>query len=135
MSTVHKYMPSQREQEFLGKVVNGKYDRQIITGIAKFASGDVSQDMQGFYSQEELDQILELKDTPRDLEVRMPIKITRHYYEQAQYSRPMQTLVKASPKETYDLDGAEDPGKQMTYSPREGLIHKYELGLLYVVST
>ncbi|TIV87556.1 MAG: hypothetical protein E5V77_26045, partial [Mesorhizobium sp.] len=47
----------------------------------------------------------------------------------------MQTLVKASPKETYDLDGAEDPGKQMTYSPREGLIHKYELGLLYVAST
>ena len=44
-------------------------------------------------------------------------------------------MVKASPKETYDLDGAEDPGKQMTYSPVEGLIHKYELGLIYVAST
>ncbi|TIT28747.1 MAG: hypothetical protein E5W86_04985 [Mesorhizobium sp.] len=135
MSTAQKYMSSQREQAFLEKVVNGKYDRQIITGIAKFASGDVSQDMRGFYSQEELDRILQLKGTAKDLEARMPIKITRHYYEQAQYSRPMQTLVKASPKETYDLDGAEDPGKQMTYSPREGLIHKYELGLLYVAST
>ncbi|RWK55901.1 hypothetical protein [Mesorhizobium sp.] len=135
MSTVRKYFPSQREQAFLDKVVNGKYDRQIITGIAKFARQDVPEDMRGFYSREALDQILELKGTPRDLEARMPIKITRHYYEQAQYSLPMQTLVKASPRETYDLDGAEDPGKQMTYSPREGLIHKYELGLLYVAST
>ncbi|MER9268542.1 hypothetical protein NKI63_29180 [Mesorhizobium sp. M0410] len=135
MYTVEKYSPSQREQAFLDKVINGKYDRQIITGIAKFAREDVPQEMRGFYSREELDQILELKGTPRDLEARMPIKITRHYYEQAQYSRPMRTLVKASPRETYDLDGAEDPGKQMTYSPREGLIHKYELGLLYVAST
>jgi len=27
------------------------------------------------------------------------------------------------------------PGKQMTYSPLEGLIHKYELGLIYVINT
>ncbi|WP_141471835.1 MULTISPECIES: KamA family radical SAM protein [Sinorhizobium] len=135
MSTLETYFPSQREQTFLDKVVNGTYDRQIIAGIAKFASENVPQDMRGFYSREDLDQILELKGTPRDLEARMPIKITRHYYEQAQYSRPMQTLVKASPRETYDLDGAEDPGKQMTFSPCEGLIHKYELGLLYVAST
>jgi len=46
-----------------------------------------------------------------------------------------QVLVKASPKETYDLKGAADPGKQMDYSPVEGLIHKYELGLIYVAST
>jgi L-lysine 2,3-aminomutase len=65
----------------------------------------------------------------------MPVKITRHYFEQARNSKAIQTLVKASPKETYDLDGAEDPGKQMTYSPVEGLIHKYELGLIYVAST
>ncbi|MDX8496279.1 hypothetical protein RFN29_32650 [Mesorhizobium sp. VK22B] len=135
MSTLEKYVPSHREQAFLEKVANGKYDRQIITGIAKFAADDVPQDMRGFYSRRELDQILELKGTKRDLEARMPIKITRHYYEQAQNSRAIQTLVKGSPKETYDLDGAEDPGKQMTYSPREGMIHKYEMGLLYVAST
>ncbi|MEI9413196.1 hypothetical protein [Mesorhizobium salmacidum] len=135
MSTVEKYLPSRREQAFLDKVVNGKYDRQIIIGLAKFARGDVPEDMRDFYSREELDQILQLKGTPRDLEARMPIKITRHYYEQALSSQPMQTLVKGSLRETYHLDGAEDPGKQMTYSPREGLIHKYELGLLYVAST
>ena len=65
----------------------------------------------------------------------MPVKITRHYFDLAKNSLPIQTLVKASPKETFDLDGAEDPGKQMDYSPVEGLIHKYELGLIYVAST
>jgi L-lysine 2,3-aminomutase len=65
----------------------------------------------------------------------MPVKVTRHYFEQARKSLPMQTLIKASPAETYDLDGAPDPGRQMSYSPVEGLIHKYELGLIYVAST
>src|SRR5690606_22704035 len=31
--------------------------------------------------------------------------------------------------------GSEDPGNQMDYSPVEGLLHKYEMGLMYVVST
>ena len=47
----------------------------------------------------------------------------------------LQNLIKASPQETSDLEGAPDPGKQMSYSPLEGLIHKYELGLIYVVDT
>ena len=70
-----------------------------------------------------------------DVEARMPVKMTRHYFELAKNSAALQVLVKASPKETYDLDGAPDPGKQMDYSPVEGLIHKYELGLIYVAST
>ena len=98
-------------------------------------AGTVPQDMQGFYSPEELDAVRALDGTDRDVQARMPVKITRHYFEQARNSQAIQTLVKASPKETYDLDGAEDPGKQMTYSPVEGLIHKYELGLIYVAST
>ena len=133
--SVAKYQPSGKEQAFLDSVRNGKYDRQIITGIKKFMDGKAPADMQTFYSADELSAIAELKGTPRDLEARMPIKITRHYFDLARHSRPIQVLVKASPKETYDLDGAEDPGKQMDYSPVEGLIHKYELGLLYVAST
>jgi L-lysine 2,3-aminomutase len=31
--------------------------------------------------------------------------------------------------------GSEDPGHQMDFAPVEGLLHKYEMGLLYVVST
>jgi lysine 2,3-aminomutase len=135
MAKAEKYIPSEKEQDFIGKVTNGKYDRQIITGIKKFLDGSVPQDMQGFYSPGELQAIIELNGTQRDVQARMPIKITRHYLEQATKSTAIQTLVKASPNETYDLDGAEDPGKQMSYSPVEGLIHKYELGLIYVAST
>lgn len=135
MAKAAKYQPSEKEQAFLDSVSNGKYDRQIITGIKKFMDGNAPEDMQTFYSAEELNAIAELKGTTRDLEARMPIKITRHYFELAKKSQALKVLVKASPKETYDLDGAEDPGKQMDYSPVEGLIHKYELGLLYVAST
>ena len=135
MATKEKYVPSQKESVFLATVQNGKYDRDVITGLKKFMAGTVPQDMQGFYSPEELDAVRALDGTDRDVQARMPVKITRHYFEQARNSQAIQTLVKASPKETYDLDGAEDPGKQMTYSPVEGLIHKYELGLIYVAST
>ena len=135
MDKAVKYQPLAKEQAFLDSVNNGKYDRQIITGIKKFMDGKAPEDMQSFYTQDELTAIADLKGTERDLEVRMPVKITRHYFELAKHSVPIQVLVKASPKETYDLDGAADPGKQIDYSPVEGLIHKYELGLLYVAST
>lgn len=135
MTPKEKYSPSEKEAAFLATVQNGKYDRDIITGLKKFMAGTVPQDMHGFYSQDELDAVKALDGTKRDVQARMPVKITRHYFEQAKNSLAIQTLVKASPKETYDLDGAEDPGKQMTYSPVEGLIHKYELGLIYVAST
>ena len=135
MALTEKYEASDKETEFLAKVANGKYDRSIITGLKKFYKGLVPQDMQNFYSDAELKAIKALDGTKRDLQARMPVKITRHYFEQAKTSKAIQMLVKASPKETYDLDGAEDPGKQMSYSPVEGLIHKYELGLIYVAAT
>ena len=130
-----RYQPSDKEATYLAKVQNGKYERDVITGLKKFMDGTIPQDMLGFYSQEELDAVKALDGTDRDVQARMPVKITRHYFEQAKNSVAIQTLVKASPKETYDLDGAEDPGKQMSYSPVEGLIHKYELGLIYVAAT
>lgn len=130
-----KYVPSEREAAFLAKVTNGKYDRQIITGLKKFVEGTVPEDMRSFYTSSELDHLVGLKSTPADVEARMPVKITRHYFDIAKNSKPIQVLVKASPDETLDLEGAPDPGAQMSYSPVEGLIHKYELGLIYVAST
>ena len=91
--------------------------------------------MQGFYTEDELNALVDLNGTDREIEKRMPVKITRHYYEQAKNSPAMQQLIKASPDETFDLAGSQDPGKQMNYSPVEGLLHKYELGLAYVAST
>lgn len=135
MSKAAKYIPSEKGQAFLDSVEKGKYDRQIITGLKKFLDGRAPEDMRSFYSADELQALSDLKGTDKDVEARMPVKVTRHYFELAKNSVPLQVLVKASPKETYDLDGAADPGKQMDYSPVEGLIHKYELGLIYVAST
>ncbi|MBL4942674.1 MAG: hypothetical protein JKY81_13565, partial [Colwellia sp.] len=93
------------------------------------------EDMLNFYTPEEKAALIAIKGTEQDIESRMPVKITRHYYDLAKNSVPLQTLVKASPAETFDMQGAPDPGNQMDYSPIEGLIHKYELGLIYVAST
>lgn len=135
MAKAEKYQPSEKEQAFLDSVSNGKYSREIITGLKKFMDGKAPEDMQAFYSADEIKALQDLKGTGQDVESRMPVKVTRHYFELAKTSKPLQTLVKASPAETYDLDGASDPGKQMSFSPIEGLIHKYELGLIYVAST
>lgn len=129
------YQPTPKAEAFLSCVHNGKYNRQIITGLAKFIDGTAPEDMRGLYSESELQSLVQLKGTFRDVEARMPVKVTRHYFELAKHSAPLQTLIKASPRETEDLTGAPDPGKQMDYSPVEGLIHKYELGLIYVAST
>ncbi len=130
-----KYQPTPKAQAFLETVRNGKYKREIITGLNKFIDGTVPEDMRTLYTPEQLKNLVALRGTERDIEARMPVKITRHYFELAKNSPPLQTLIKASPKETGDLGGAADPGKQMSYSPVEGLIHKYELGLIYVAST
>ena len=135
MTAKDKYQPTPKAQAFLDSVENGKYKRQIITGIKKFLQGKVDSGVETLYSESELQALAALKDTPQDVEARMPVKITQHYYELAKTSLPLQTLVKASPKETGNLEGASDPGKQMDYSPIEGLIHKYELGLIYVALT
>ena len=94
-----QYQPSAKEQAFLASIENGKYDRRIIKGLNKFIAKNVPEDMQSFYTKDELQSLIELKGTVRDIEARMPVKVTRHYFEQAKHSKAMQTLVKASPKE------------------------------------
>jgi len=135
MNAKVEYKPSQIAEAFLESVNNAKYDREIVTGLRKFFDGKAPEDMRSLYTTDELARLAELRGTSKDVEARMPVKVTRHYFRQAQKSVPMQTLIKASPAETLDLDGAPDPGRQMAYSPVEGLIHKYELGLIYVAST
>ncbi len=130
-----KYKPADRERLVLDAVENPRYDRQILNGLDPFVNDTAPQDMLGFYTPSELDQLVQIRGTERDIESRMPVKITRHYFEMAKNSPALQKLVKASPDETLNLDGVEDPGNQMDYSPVEGLLHKYEMGLLYVIST
>ena len=135
MPTTQEYVRTDREQAFLDRVVDTQYKREIINGLAPFISERAPEDMMNFYSSEELVQLNVVKGSDRDVEKRMPVKVTRHYFELATKSKPMQRLVKASPDETIDLAGSEDPGHQMDFSPVEGLLHKYEMALLYVVST
>ena len=135
MSIANTFQPSEQLQSFVASVAKGSYDRQITAGIKRFVDNKVDSDMQGFYSESELEALVDLNGTDREIERRMPVKITRHYFEQAKNSPAMQQLIKASPDETFDLTGSQDPGKQMSYSPLEGLIHKYEIGLIYVAST
>lgn len=130
-----KYVPTAREQAFLDTVENPRYDRQIINGLDPFFEDRAPQDMKGFYTSDEISELMRLRGTDRDVEARMPVKITRHYFELARHSASLQRLVKASADETLNLAGSEDPGNQMDYSPVEGLLHKYEMGLLYVIST
>ena len=134
-TTVAPHVPTAREQAFLDSVENPKYDRQGINGLMPFFDEKAPADMLDFYSKEELDELRALKGTERDVEKRMPVKLTRHYFELAKQSLPIQRLVKATPEETENLEGSEDPGNQMDYSPVEGLLHKYEMGLMYVIPT
>ena len=135
MTQPQPYVPTAREQKFLEGVEDASYQREIISGLGPFFHEKAPADMLNFYSKDEVARLQALKGTERDVEARMPVKITRHYYELARTSAAIQRIVKARPEETMDLAGSEDPGNQMDYSPVEGLLHKYEMGLMYVVST
>ncbi|MGI9665931.1 MAG: KamA family radical SAM protein [Acidimicrobiia bacterium] len=135
MTTREKYIPTEREQAFLDAIENPKYDRQITNGLAPFLEDRAPDDMKGFYTEAEVGELLQLRGTERDVEDRMPVKMTRHYFEMAKNSPNLQRVIKASPDETLNLQGSEDPGFQMDYAPVEGLLHKYEMGLMYVIST
>ena len=130
-----KYQPTAREQLVLDQVTNPRYDRQIINGLDAFLEEKAPQDMLGLYSADELAGLRALRGTDRDVEARMPVKITRHYFDLARSSPALRQLVKASADETVNLEGEDDPANQLDYSPVEGLLHKYEMALLYVIST
>ncbi len=135
MTEKQTYTPTEREQKFLDTVESPKYQREIANGLNPFFSDKAPEEMQGFYTTSEIDALRVLKDTDRDVEHRMPVKMTNHYFNIAKNSKAVQKIVKASPEETEDLCGSEDPGYQMDYSPVPGLLHKYEMGLMYVIST
>jgi len=135
MTNTGRYVPAAREQAFLDTIENPKYDREIINGLKPFFQDKAPEDIKSFYSPDELSILSKLHGTERDVEARMPVKMTRHFFDLAKNSKPLQKIIKANPDETLNLAGSEDPGHQMDFAPVEGLLHKYEMGLLYVVST
>ena len=135
VANANRYVPTEREKAFHSTIENQKYEREIINGLTPFLKDKAPSDIKNFYSADELAALVALKDSDRDVEARMPVKLTRHFFEMAQNSEPLRRLVKASPDETLNLAGSEDPGYQMDFAPVEGMLHKYEMGLLYAVST
>ena len=94
------------------------YERQLARGGVKV------------YSDEEIDQI-----RLAGVSKRLPPRATQHYLSLAMKSKAISNLIKARPEEMEDLSGEADPSNQLKYSPLSGLLHKYELILLYVVRT
>lgn len=80
------------------------------------------------YSQSELDEL-----ERAGVSDRLPPRATGYYMDLARRSEAVRNLIKARPEETDDLSGESDPSNQLSYSPVPGLLHKYELVLLYVV--
>ena len=130
------YVPSEREQAFLDSVETPRYDRESINGLKPFFDEKLPDDMRGFYSDGELEALKALKGTERDVEARMPVKLTRHYFELARRQRGDPQAGEGRPeRDRRTWRAPRIPGNQMDYSPVEGLLHKYEMGLMYVVST
>ncbi|MEY2577641.1 MAG: lysine 2,3-aminomutase, partial [Verrucomicrobiota bacterium] len=93
MTQPQPHVPTAREQKFLESVEEGRYEREIISGLAPFFHEKAPADMLSFYSQDEVTRLKALKGTDRDVEARMPVKITRHYYELARTSAAIQRIV------------------------------------------
>ncbi len=103
-----------------------KYIAHDIEGYRRHvANGGVQ-----IYSEKELQDL-----QAAGLSDRLPPRATKYYMELAAKSHAITNLIKARPEEMDDLSGEADPSNQLKYSPVPGLLHKYELILLYVVRT
>src|SRR3954464_6341482 len=74
MTQPQPYVPTAREQKFLESVEEGRYEREIISGLAPFFHEKAPADMLNFYSKDEVTRLQALKGTDRDVEARMPVR-------------------------------------------------------------
>src|SRR5256714_15314631 len=107
MTQPQPHVPAAREQKFLESVEDARYDREIISGLGPFFHEKAPEDMLSFYSKDEGPSLKVLKGTDRDVESRVPVKITRHYYDLARPSAANERTAKARPREASALRGAE----------------------------
>ncbi|MBO6797380.1 hypothetical protein [Maricaulis sp.] len=112
-----------------GQIQDTKFNRYIQHDLAQYRRY-VEEGGAAVYSMSELDALA--KSGVSD---RLPPRATGYYLDLAKRSEAIRNLIKARPEETEDLSGEADPSNQLSYSPIPGLLHKYELVLLYVVRT
>ncbi|MCD6034695.1 MAG: hypothetical protein K0R63_436 [Rickettsiales bacterium] len=104
-----------------------KFHRHISHDIYQYRTY-VEQGGAALYSEAELAAV-----EKAGVSNRLPPRATKYYMDLARHSEAVRNLIKARPEETEDLAGERDPSNQLKYSPVSGLLHKYELILLYVV--
>ncbi len=112
-----------------GQISETKFNRYVVHDIARYRTY-VDEGGAAVYSQDELDEL-----EAAGISDRLPPRATGYYLDLAKRSRAVRNLIKARPEEMEDLSGEKDPSNQLKYSPVPGLLHKYELCLIYVVRT
>lgn len=113
--------------EIRNSIQESKFNRQISFKLRGYRKG-IQKEEVSLYTEEEITALEESK-----VQDRLPPRATKYYMDLASKSSAITNLIKARPNETEDLSGEADPSNQLRYSPVPGLLHKYELILLYVV--
>lgn len=119
----------QHKSNLYGQIRETKFRRYIQHDLAQYQAY-LDDGGAAIYSADELNALADA-----GISDRLPPRATGYYLDLAKRSEAVRNLIKARPEETDDLSGESDPSNQLSYSPIPGLLHKYELVLLYVVRT
>lgn len=110
-----------------GAITETKFKRYISHDLHQYREY-VKEGGVNLYAESEIDALV-----AAGVSDRLPPRATAYYMDLASRSEAITNLIKARPEEMEDLSGQRDPSNQLKYSPVPGLLHKYELVLLYVV--
>ncbi|MEM9283486.1 MAG: hypothetical protein AAGA96_16810 [Verrucomicrobiota bacterium] len=123
----------EKAQIFLEKIKNTTANPGSTSGLRPYLKSEGGNEI---YAPEDAANLID-----HGVEQRMKVKISRHYEKlvvgtsEIPPSRPLEALVTARTEEVADLTGDLDPSSQLNFSPVPGLLHKYEMALLYVART
>lgn len=126
-SLKNKRDKSRRLSNLRSSIRETKFHRYIAHDIAGYERS-VERGGIELYSKKEIEELKKV-----NVSNRLPPRATQYYLDIASRSTAITNLIKARPEEMEDLSGEKDPSNQLKYSPVPGLLHKYELILLYVV--
>ncbi len=124
-----KAISRQHKANLYAQIQETKFRRYIQHDLAQYRDY-LNEGGAAVYSASELDEL-----ERSGVSDRLPPRATGYYLDLAKRSEAVRNLIKARPEEMDDLSGEADPSNQLSYSPIPGLLHKYELVLLYVVRT
>ncbi|MCW5723336.1 MAG: hypothetical protein KIS81_00090 [Maricaulaceae bacterium] len=122
-----KALARARKDNVYARIRETRFNRHISHDIAQYRRY-LAEGGAAVYSASELNAL-----ERAGVSDRLPPRATAYYLDLAKRSEAVRNLIKARPEEMDDLSGEADPSNQLRYSPTPGLLHKYELVLLYVV--